>query len=125
MTNHLILLIFRNIVCLFLLTSMSTVLFADTASDQSVAGLGQVASNLLVPVEVASDLLSGTAIIIGLTCLFGALVRYMQHRVNPLAHPISTVLILFILGIILLCLPLIYKITESGVPSAVSLLTSF
>jgi hypothetical protein len=60
------------------------------------------------------------SIVIGLTCLFAAFVRYMQHRVNPLAHPIGTVVTLLILGLLLLVLPLVYKLTESGVPGSIS-----
>ncbi len=82
-------------------------------------GFGGMASNLMQPVSLLSGFLSGAAVVIGITCLFGGFVRYMQHRVNPLAHPISTVVTLFLLGLILLVLPLIYKLTESGVAASI------
>ena len=100
-------------------------LLAYNSADQSPGahnvadGIGGIAYNLIGPVEVVASFLSGMAIIIGLTCLFGAFVRYMQYRVNPLAHPISTVVTLLILGVLLLLLPLIYKLTESGIPGLV------
>lgn len=78
--------------------------------------LGGVAADLMQPVSVVARFLYSMAIIIGLTCLFGAFVRYTQYRVNPLAHPIGTVVTLLILGIVLLLLPLLYKVTESGIP---------
>lgn len=81
-----------------------------------VLGLGQVASNMLEPVTIASSFLSGISIVIGMTCLFSAFLRYMQHRINPLAQPISTVFLLVVLGVILLALPLVYRLTESGIP---------
>ena len=82
----------------------------------SSEGLGEVADNLMQPVSIVSGFLSGMAIVIGMACLFGSFVRYMQYRVNPLANPISTVITLLVLGILLLLLPLIYKLTESGIP---------
>ncbi|MDR3477512.1 MAG: hypothetical protein P4M14_05705 [Gammaproteobacteria bacterium] len=80
------------------------------------AGIGQVANNMLEPVYLVSDFVSSAAIIIGGTCLFGAFLKYMQYRINPLAAPMSTVLVLFLMGLVLVCLPLAYKLTESGVP---------
>lgn len=79
-------------------------------------GFGEMADNLYEPIELLSGFLSSMSIIIGLTSLFGAFIRYMQHRVNPLAHPIGIVITLLVLGILLLLLPLVYKLTESGIP---------
>lgn len=87
-----------------------------TRTSNTGEGLGDLAGNLMEPVSIVSGFLSGMSIIIGLTCLFGSFVRYMQYRVNPLANPIGTVITLLVLGLLLLLLPLIYKLTESGVP---------
>ncbi len=92
---------------------------APRPAPSATRGFGGVAVNLMEPVQVASGFLSSMAIIIGMTCLFGAFIRYMQHRVNPLAHPIGIVITLLILGILLLLLPLIYKLTDSGIPFSV------
>lgn len=89
--------------------------FVYAATTQPV-GFGGVAENLLEPVVIISNFVASTSIIIGGSCLFAALIRYLQHRVNPLAHPISSVIILLIMGIVLVCLPLAYKITENGIP---------
>lgn len=78
--------------------------------------IGAVANNLLQPVEMLSGFFSGASVIIGMSCLFGAFVRYRQYRTNPLASPISTVITLLVLGILLLLLPLVYKLTVSGIP---------
>ena len=83
--------------------------------DNSPEGIGKIADNLMGPVHIVAGFITSTAIVIGMTCLFAGFIRYMQHRVNPLAHPISTVVTLVILGTVLLCLPLVYKLTESGV----------
>ncbi len=90
--------------------------YANAESAPQVAGFGQVATNILEPVTIASSFMSGISIVIGMTSLFSAFLRYMQHRVNPLAQPISTVILLVVLGVILIALPLIYKLTESGIP---------
>ncbi len=84
-----------------------------------VTGLGGIANNLMGPVEVVAGFLTGASIAAGLACLFGAFVRYMQYRTNPLAHPIGTVITMLILGLLLLLLPLIYKLTESGIPVSI------
>ena len=97
-----------------------SILSQSASAVDTAGGFGGVADNLMVPVEVLSSIMSGASIVIGLTCLFGALIRYMQYRVNPLANPISTVITLLVLGIVLLCLPLIYKFTDSGIPSSFS-----
>lgn len=91
------------------------ILFFPVAAFAS-SGIGDLASNLLEPVYVASSFVNSAAIAVGVCAVFGAILRYMQHRVNPLAAPISTVIILFVLGVVLICLPLMYKLTESGIP---------
>ncbi|MEO8400751.1 MAG: hypothetical protein ABI597_03005 [Gammaproteobacteria bacterium] len=113
MIKHTIQLICKNAAQLFLLFCMA--IFSCTAFANNV-GLGQVANNLMEPVTILSGFLSGAAIILGLSLLFASFARYMQYRVNPLAHPIGSVITLFLIGILLLALPLIYKLTESGIP---------
>jgi hypothetical protein len=83
---------------------------------QPPSGFGKVANNLMEPVIILSNFIGVAAITLGLSFLFGALVKYMQHRVNPMAVPISTVVLLLIMAIILICLPLSYKIASSGIP---------
>ena len=91
-----------------------TVTFA--AFTQRPSGFGAVANNLMEPVTIVSSLIDTGSIVIGISCLFAAFLRYMQYRVNPLATPISTVVYLLIFGVILTALPLLYMFTESGIP---------
>ncbi len=86
------------------------------AAYSSGQGVGQVAANILEPVTILSDFVGNASIIIGATSLFAAFLRYMQHRINPLASPISTVIVLLIIGIVLILLPLAYKLTDNGIP---------
>lgn len=91
-------------------------LMPDAALADKTESIGQVAGQLMEPVTILSNFIGNGSIIVGVMALFGALMRYMQHRVNPLASPISTVIILFILGIVLICLPFTYLLTGAGIP---------
>jgi hypothetical protein len=77
---------------------------------------GDLANDLLGPVTVLSDFVGTASWIVGFSCLFASLFRYLQYRVNPLAAPISTVIVLLVLGILLLCLPFTYLLTGTGIP---------
>ncbi len=90
--------------------------YVPTGPRGAAGGLGGIANNLMEPVAVVASFMVSVALIAGFTCLLAGFLRYMQHRANPLAHPISTVIILLVLGTMLLLLPLIYKFTESGIP---------
>ena len=79
-------------------------------------GAGKVADNMMEPVSILTNFIGSMSIIIGISCLFASFLKFMQNRVNPLVSPISTVIMLLIMGIVLLCLPLAYKLTEGGVP---------
>ena len=87
-----------------------------TTATTAPAGFGQVADNVLEPIIIGVSFLSGISFVLGLTCLFSAFLRYMQHRVNPLAFPLSTIIVLTILGVFLVLLPWVYKLTDSGIP---------
>ncbi len=44
--------------------------------------------------------------------VFSSFLRYLRYRQNPLAAPLSSVVTLLVIGLALLCLPLIYMLTE-------------
>lgn len=71
-------------------------------------GFGEIAVYFTEPIKAATSVVSNASIVVGVSFLFAALLRYLQYRVNPLAAPISNVIFLLILGIVLVCLPLIY-----------------
>lgn len=97
-------------------SSSTTAVAAATNHVPTGVAIGAVANNLLEPVAILSSFLSGASFILGITSLFSAFLRYKHHRNNPLAYPISSIVLMFALGSILLLLPLTYKLTESGVP---------
>jgi hypothetical protein len=83
-------------------------------------GVGAVAGNLIEPVQVASNFIGTASIAIGIACLLASFLKYMQHRQSPLFVPISTPIVLFVIGLILVALPFAYMITSSGVPYGLS-----
>lgn len=80
-------------------------------------GFGDIANNLLVPIAMMSSFLSAASLTIGIGFLLGSAVRFRQWRRNYMANSLSTVFFLFLLGVFLLLLPLVYHLTESGIPS--------
>lgn len=85
------------------------------------SGFGGVADNLMTPVTVLSDFMNGTALVIGISCLFASFVKYLEYRRNSMATPISRAILLLIVGIVLTCLPFVSHLTESGIPFSLHL----
>lgn len=78
--------------------------FADT-------GLGEVANNLMEPVDVLSSFVNTACFAIGGAFLFTSIIKYFEHRRSPLLVPISTVVFLVIAGLILIALPFLPYLT--------------
>jgi hypothetical protein len=102
---------------LLLLIASAAILEAPSlAGADSGEGIGAIAGQLMEPVQILSNFVGNGSIIVGVSCLFAAFMRYMQHRVNPLAFPIGSVWVLLILGVVLVCLPFTYLLTGAGIP---------
>lgn len=85
--------------------------FASSAAAQSGgAAFGDLANAFLNPVGFFGNLIAMIGLVGGIAFLFAALIRYMRYRVNPLASPVSTVWWYILLGLLLLCLPILNKI---------------
>lgn len=80
---------------------------------------GQVAVNMTEPIEAVSGFVSIGCLMVGVACLFATVVKYFEHRRNPLYVPLSTVIWLLIIGLLLLLLPFAYIITDNGIPFSV------
>lgn len=91
------------------------ILIPTYAFANHAVGIGDIAKNLIEPVNIVSDFIASASFIVGASCIFAGFLRFMQYRVNPMMAPISTVMTLFILGIVLILLPFIYLLTESGI----------
>jgi len=88
----------------------------SSAAMAKISSFGQVAQNMTEPIEIVSGFVSVGCLIVGVACIFAGVVKYFEHRRSPLFVPISTVVWLFVIGLLLLVLPFAYLITESGIP---------
>lgn len=79
-------------------------------------GIGGLAENLLEPIAILSDFINSAALILGASALLASILKYREYRRNPHATPLSKIVWLSIIGIVLLFLPLLYKLTDSGIP---------
>lgn len=104
----------------FLTLLLIILIFCSKFTISAAAGIGDIAENMMEPVSVLSNFIGSASLIVGICALFAAFLRYMQHRVNPLSAPLGSVIMLIIIGIVLLCLPFIYKLTDSGIPFTLS-----
>lgn len=98
-----------------LIIIISYLLIPTAALASELTSLGTVALNMVEPINIVADFIGTACMITGITMIFGAFLKYLQYRVNPLVAPISTIIMLFIFGVVLLCLPFIYLLTESGI----------
>lgn len=101
-----------RILALILMSLVSHLAFA-------MVSLGTIADNITEPIEIVSGFVSIGCLIVGVACMFAALVKYFEHCKSPLAVPISTVIWLVLIGIALLALPFAYMITGNGIPFTV------
>jgi hypothetical protein len=100
---------------IFLLALLPLSALAKEAAKQTT-GIGGVAVNLMSPVGVFSDLIQTGCFIIGGSFLFASLIKYIEHRRSPLMVPISTVVFLFLAGLILIGLPFLSYFLDYAVP---------
>lgn len=82
----------------------------------SAAGIGDFAGQFIEPVNILSNFISSGSLIVGVMLLVAALMRYLQYRVNPLASPLSTVVMFVVLGLMLVALPFVYLLLGAGIP---------
>src|SRR5688572_22208829 len=105
---------------------MSTLLFSTASlavSGDSPQGIGLVADGLLEVADVMSDFVKSACFIVGGSFLFASIIKYTQYKTNPLAVPLSTVVMVFVMGVVLVCLPLVVYYTyhhpaESKAPAS-------
>jgi RsiW-degrading membrane proteinase PrsW (M82 family) len=109
--------IFRVYMPAIFLTALVSLLMPEIsiAAYYAPTGIGQVANNLMDPVFMGANFIGSMAICIGLSFIMASFFKYMQYRRNPMATPISTVVLLLLMGVVLMLLPLAYKLTQSGV----------
>jgi len=75
-------------------------------------GIGQMADMMMEPVYIFSDFVDIACYIIGGSFMFAAIIKYMEHRVNPLMVPFSSIVYLIMTGGALLLLPFAGYLTD-------------
>lgn len=78
----------------------------------ATASLGEVAENILGPTAYLTQFIVFGCYILGVGLILGSVVQYRNHRQNPKLVPLTTPVLLLLLGIVLLVLP--YISTHSG-----------
>lgn len=75
---------------------------------------GQVSKSLMSIFQGMNSIFSGVCIIVGIGLLFSAFIQYRQHRTNKLLVPISKPIFIFILGAVLIAIPILGHFTQGG-----------
>lgn len=76
--------------------------------------IGSLSNNLMALASNVGSLVSGVCFVIGIGLLAGSLIQYRQHRRNRLMTPISKPIFMFILGAVLVCIPLLGHLAPGG-----------
>lgn len=79
---------------------------------QNPQGIGRVANSIMDPVNVVTDFVHSACLLLGGAFVFASIIKYFEHRRSPTMVTLSTVVFLFLAGILLLCLPLIAYLTR-------------
>jgi len=104
-----------RVITVIMLWLYTAVCFAVTfKSRREPTGVGGVANSMMDPVTLFSDIVYTGCIVIGAAFVFASLIRYIEHRRNPLMVNMSTVVFLLIAGIVLLLLPFLSYVDSSA-----------
>jgi hypothetical protein len=79
-------------------------------------GVGDVANNLMDPLTFMGDFLQAGCFIVGGGFIFASVVKFFDHRRSPTMVPLSTVVLLFIAGLVLVALPFLSYVLPYAVP---------
>lgn len=96
----------------FFFISLFSSVIAIAATESTTPSIGHFAADLMEPVGILGNFMRTASLMLGVMCLFSAFLRYMQHRVNRLASPLSGVITMIILAIFLLCLPFLHLLLD-------------
>lgn len=99
--------IWTKVTSLIILTVMIMPCYAQRGD-----GFGAVANNLMDPVTLFYQFMQSACLLIGGGFLFASVVKYFEHRRSPLMVSMSTVVFLFIAGIVLIALPLLAYVSQ-------------
>lgn len=80
----------------------------------ALQSIGDVADNLMGPTSVVTKLVDITCYIIGMAFILVAFAQYKIHRQSPKLVPLTTPVLLLVLGVCALLIPYVTKVTETG-----------
>lgn len=75
---------------------------------------GTVIKNLMSVFSGINSVFSGICLVVGIGLIFASLLQYKQHRLNKLLVPISKPIMWFILGAVLIIVPILGHFTVGG-----------
>jgi len=93
--------------------TLITLVYSNVLSAQP--GWTQVINDVLDPAAGLTKLIYILCYIAGAGFLAGAVLQYKYHRDNPQQVRLSTPILLLILGLVLVCLPLLTKLSSASV----------
>jgi hypothetical protein len=96
---------------LMLLFSIGFLSMSAAWADYS-GGLGAVADNIRGPFEVARYFFNAGSYVLGIGFLIGGFFRFLKFRYNPQEAPLSSVIVLFLVGVTFILIPLTYQLSH-------------
>ncbi len=87
---------------------------AQTPQNTQALSLGEASNELMGPVRGITHLVNSISILAGLAFLAGALFQYMNHRKHPTQVPISKPIIFLVLGLLMVGIPLLARMTPGA-----------
>ena len=83
-------------------------------NDEEATGLGRMASHMIQgPMTILMHFIDDACYVAGIVLLLVGFNKYMRHRQNPQEIPISTPIVYFILGIVIILLPFSYYLVQA------------
>ena len=88
--------------CFFLLCYLLT--FCDVALARPNTDLGGIAKNLNAPLKGVTSIMLSICLVAGVGLVVGGLIRYLQHRKNPVEATLGSCIALLLAGLALIAL---------------------
>lgn len=83
-------------------------------STSGFASIGDWADAMMGPVSGLGHIMNAICFVSGVGFLLGGLLQFKYHRENPQQVRISTPIILFALGLVVIAFPIFAMLSESG-----------
>jgi hypothetical protein len=80
----------------------------------AIESLGDVAQNLMAPTAIVTKLVDVACYMIGIAFVLVSFAQYKIHRQSPKLVPLTTPILLLVLGIVALMIPYTTKVSETG-----------